>query len=277
MNKPKLYSTAIQPDTLEFVNVSIEVATGAVSIEAVDDSSGYAEFTVTANDGQSENNLAVATFSLEIRAVNDAPSIFALLSPDNETQFIEVGDTLQTFTWEVSDDVEGDAVSYMVSFFEEGVVTPFLTDTTNASELSLNVESFPRDVWVEWDVYSTDSQDTTWCEATRLMKVSSVVGVDESLALPEEFTLEQNYPNPFNPTTTIRYGLPVSSEVMLTIYDILGREVIVLIDGNSQEVGWYDVQWSGLNLSGEPVATGLYFGVLQAGTHRSIIKMMYLK
>ena len=229
---------------------------------------------VLVNDGEFADTVS---WIITVLPVNDAPSTFELLSPDNEVEFMNAGDTLQTFAWEVADDVEGDSVSYIISFFEEGLVNPFFADTTDESELTLNVESFPRDVWVEWDVYATDNQDTTWCESSRRIWVSSVVGIDESLALPEEFTLEQNYPNPFNPTTTIRYGLPESSEVMLTVYDILGREVIVLIDGNGQEAGWYDVQWSGLNRSGDPVSTGLYFGVLQAGSHRSIIKMMYLK
>ena len=269
-----LYS--IQPDTVEFVNVSIEVATGAVSIDAVDDSSGFAEFTVTANDGQSENNLAVATFSLEIQSVNDAPAPFSLSSPSTETQFMDVGDTLQTFAWEYAGDAEGDSVTYYITFFEAGLDTAFSAFETGTTELSLNVEDFPRDVWVEWDVFASDGVDTTWCAAPWVVKVSSVVGIDE-IALPEQFTLKQNYPNPFNPTTTIRYGLPESSEVTLTIYDILGREVIVLVDGNSQNAGWYEVYWNGLDKYKHLVETGLYFAVIELPADREIIKMLLLK
>jgi len=87
--------------------------------------------------------------------------------------------------------------------------------------------------------------------------VTSVTG--ESGHQPVAFSLEQNYPNPFNPSTTIRYELPISSRVRLGMYDILGREVSVLVN-EWKSAGEYEVKFDGSDLS-----SGVYFYRLQAG------------
>lgn len=74
---------------------------------------------------------------------------------------------------------------------------------------------------------------------------------------PKKFALRQNYPNPFNPTTRIRYELPVSSDVSLKIYNILGQEVTTLIN-RTQKAGYHELQWNGQNKSGLRVSSGVY-------------------
>jgi hypothetical protein len=76
--------------------------------------------------------------------------------------------------------------------------------------------------------------------------------------IPREYVLEQNYPNPFNPTTIIRYQLPVESKVSLKIFDVLGREVSVLVD-DVQGDGYKELEW---NVTSNP--SGLYFLELKA-------------
>ena len=100
--------------------------------------------------------------------------------------------------------------------------------------------------------------------------------VDENILKPVKFTLQQNYPNPFNPVTQIEYGLPVASHVHLAIYDLLGREVVTLVDG-IQEAGYRSVSWHGMNRSGNGVGVGMYFYVIQAGDFRQVKKMILLK
>ncbi|MHB8580552.1 MAG: T9SS type A sorting domain-containing protein [Ignavibacteriaceae bacterium] len=92
----------------------------------------------------------------------------------------------------------------------------------------------------------------------------------ESL-VPMEYTLYQNYPNPFNPSTIISYQLPVSSKVVLKIYDLLGRDVATLVN-KEQTTGNYKVRFNGNNL-----ASGVYFYRLKAGNFAETKKLVLLK
>lgn len=103
-----------------------------------------------------------------------------------------------------------------------------------------------------------------------------VVSNDEDPSLPESFELNQNYPNPFNPTTTIQYSLPEVSSVNITVFDIRGQEVTALLEV-SKSSGNYEVQWNGLDQSGNAVSTGVYLARLQAGEYTQTIKMLYLR
>lgn len=67
--------------------------------------------------------------------------------------------------------------------------------------------------------------------------------VKEDNSLPKEFKLEQNYPNPFNPSTMIKFGIPEQSKVLIKIYDILGSEVLTLLN-EEKEVGWYEIKFN---------------------------------
>lgn len=87
----------------------------------------------------------------------------------------------------------------------------------------------------------------------------------------DDFLLGQNYPNPFNPVTVIDYSLPSNSFVTLKVYDILGKEVITLVNKN-QEAGGYKVEFNGTNLP-----SGLYIYKLTAGNYTSTKKMMLLR
>ena len=91
-----------------------------------------------------------------------------------------------------------------------------------------------------------------------------------------EFGLEQNTPNPFNPITAIQYSLAEASRVRLTIYNVLGQEVRVLVDEN-QSPGVYNLQWDGRDASGRNVSTGLYLYRLEAGSNIAVRKMIFVK
>ena len=75
--------------------------------------------------------------------------------------------------------------------------------------------------------------------------------------LPESYSLGPNYPNPFNPTTKIRYELPEDSFTELRIYDLMGREIRTLVNGN-ETAGYKNVLWDGKDMFDNPVSSGMY-------------------
>jgi xylan 1,4-beta-xylosidase len=93
---------------------------------------------------------------------------------------------------------------------------------------------------------------------------------------PFTFSLEQNYPNPFNSMTHIRFSVPSSSDVTLKVYDIMGREVVTLVD-TEQPAGVYDIEFSvGASQRFTP-ASGVYFYRLEAGNYTATKKMLLLR
>jgi hypothetical protein len=116
------------------------------------------------------------------------------------------------------------------------------------------------------------------------LKVPSLTGVDERLPLstmPTQFSLDQNYPNPFNPTTHFRFTIaefppeadaPLARRfVSLKIYDVLGREVATLVDGEKKP-GVYEMTFTASRLS-----SGVYYYRLSAGSYTEVKRMMVVR
>ena len=104
-----------------------------------------------------------------------------------------------------------------------------------------------------------------------VITASGPVGVEVSPELPAELELAQNYPNPFNPATVISYALPEQTQVRLAVYDMLGRTVAVLVDGQ-QAPGRYDVTWDASNLS-----SGVYIYRLEVAGRTLTRRMSMIK
>jgi len=98
-----------------------------------------------------------------------------------------------------------------------------------------------------------------------------IVGVKEIPNKPAQFSLHQNYPNPFNLVTRIQYFLPVSTDVSLRVYDILGREVAILVDG-FVEAGVHETL-----LNGKELSSGVYFYRLEARGFVESKKLLLMK
>ncbi len=96
-------------------------------------------------------------------------------------------------------------------------------------------------------------------------------GVEDEL-LPDKFILKQNYPNPFNPSTIIEYNLPEATKVTLKIYDLMGREVKTLVDGEFQSKGLYKYF-----LNAGELTSGVYFYKLTTDKYSSTKKMILLR
>jgi flagellar hook assembly protein FlgD len=100
--------------------------------------------------------------------------------------------------------------------------------------------------------------------------------VESQAPLPERFGLSQNYPNPFNPITFIDFSLPQPSNVRIEVFNLLGQSVATLTDGN-RPAGYHTVSWNGLDASGAPVASGVYFYRLTADEFRASNKMLLVR
>jgi len=106
---------------------------------------------------------------------------------------------------------------------------------------------------------------------TILRTSSGVTWVAWDGEAPNEYKLTQNYPNPFNPSTTIKYELPKSSEIRLSVFDLLGPEAAVLVDERT-EAGVHEVKFDASNLS-----TGVYLYRLTAGSFVQTRNLLLLK
>jgi hypothetical protein len=116
--------------------------------------------------------------------------------------------------------------------------------------------------------------DDNWMDVwTEFDPVNYPVSVDENelSGVPTSFSVSQNYPNPFNPSTKIVYTVTEASNVNLTVYDVLGREVEVLVNG-FKSAGIYE-----LNFNAENLPSGLYLYTFEAGSTRITKKMTLLK
>ncbi|MBT3230141.1 MAG: T9SS type A sorting domain-containing protein [Candidatus Marinimicrobia bacterium] len=101
------------------------------------------------------------------------------------------------------------------------------------------------------------------------------VSINEHDIFPSSFGLVA-YPNPFNPRASISYTVPFTADIKLSVFNIAGQTVQVIVDSN-QEPGSYKVHWNGLNHSGRQVSAGMYFIRLQAHEHSQVVKILYIK
>ncbi len=99
---------------------------------------------------------------------------------------------------------------------------------------------------------------------------TSVEAADQS-PLPVKYRLEQNYPNPFNPSTTIEFAVPLATQVTITLYDMLGRQVATLVDDEYQP-GSYHITFEAGDLP-----SGVYVYRIQAGNFSAAKKFLLMK
>jgi hypothetical protein len=118
----------------------------------------------------------------------------------------------------------------------------------------------------------TDSHVGSYSSVSRRPLPETITGVkDKGEQNPSTFCLNQNYPNPFNPTTHIKFDLKNNGFVKLTVYDILGREVKILVN-EYRRTGKYEVEWNA-----ESFPSGIYFYKIQAGMFVDVKKMLLIR
>ena len=163
-----------------------------------------------------------------------------------------------------------------------------LTDATG----SYTIEAVPVGT-VNLDIDREEfnaSQGTVNVAATtfRMNNINFVISPVSSTSVnghsgtPVRYSLAQNYPNPFNPSTAIRYDIPVNSAVTIKIFNVLGQEIVTLVNGNVA-AGTHELEWSGKDNSGRSVASGIYFyrinakAIIGGEEYSSVRKMVLLE
>ena len=94
--------------------------------------------------------------------------------------------------------------------------------------------------------------------------------------IPNRYALGQNYPNPFNPSTTIQFELPDESHTKISIYNLLGREIIQLVN-ETYKAGYHEVIWNGKDSYGRTIPSGMYLYRMNANSFSSTRKLVFLK
>ena len=127
---------------------------------------------------------------------------------------------------------------------------------------------------LEYDVRAYYSIENTYSDPTWSVVYGEVFKKDEDnyskINVPTEFSIS-NYPNPFNPETNINYELPKSGNVIIKVFDILGKEVAELVN-ESKGIGYYNVKFNGSELP-----SGIYIYSIQAGKVQLSKKMLLIK
>jgi hypothetical protein len=114
--------------------------------------------------------------------------------------------------------------------------------------------------------------DLNWFPSKKAEWVKLTDVTDFYQAVPSRFSVEQNYPNPFNPSTVIKYSVPSTSDVVVKVYNVLGKEIATLVNVKQQAAGEYSVRFDAHNL-----ASGVYFYTMTAGNFNVTKKMIFMK
>ncbi|MBI5404244.1 MAG: T9SS type A sorting domain-containing protein [Ignavibacteriae bacterium] len=127
------------------------------------------------------------------------------------------------------------------------------------------------------DSASLNVTSTSNTDSINFLLSRYTVGINQiSSEVPSEFKLFQNFPNPFNPTTIIKFQIKDSRLVTLKVYDILGKEVAVLVNAKLQP-GEYETQFPNISITNNQLPSGIYFYRLQTENFSEIKRMVLLK
>ena len=180
-------------------------------------------------------------------------------------------ETYVILTWDPA--TEDDFQYYLL---ERSTDEEFTEGNTVSNYLMSN---YFEDNTLEYDTeyfYRVSFLASDWSELSEVLSVTLQWMSVDGDQLPKTFALHQNYPNPFNPVTNLSYDLPEDAMVTIAIYDMMGKVVRTLVNGQ-QSAGYKTLQWNATNNGGRPISAGLYIYTIQAGTFNQTRKMILLK
>jgi len=153
-----------------------------------------------------------------------------------------------------------DSASWKLQSFN---ITPFVSGSANMLVRFRD----SSDSNTNWDGWYVDNINVTAYQVAP----TGIGGNNNNANLPTKYELGQNYPNPFNPVTKINFALPEDGFVKITIYDLIGRELMILLNEN-KTAGFYSVDFNG-----EGISSGFYFYKMESNSFVETKKMMLIK
>ena len=160
------------------------------------------------------------------------------------------------------------------------VVTGQIEDTAALGEDEPHEKYFTGPIWPAYKNYYgaannlTAGADNAYAEI--ITDSGSEVQHKGNLNKVVSYKLIQNYPNPFNPSTLIDYQVPEYTNVTITVYSVLGKELRILVN-DYKEAGNYQVEWDGRDNEGRRVASGLYFYQMSTVNYQAVKKLIIQK
>jgi len=268
---------------LDSYDLSLGIEEDTLSITTTPDFNGDVPITMFVSDSEFFDS---TSFIVTVNPVNDPPMDFSLISPTILDTIQISSDTDETvpFTWEPSFDVDSD-VTYKLVVTLDYFGTVYTNEYGNITDTTTSISTYeyvvlmtnlilPR--WkMDYVIEASDQDFTIVSEVGEFVFENTSLSVND-MVIPEVFALHQNYPNPFNPTTKIRYDLPETEFVSITIYNVIGHKIKSLVS-IKQEAGYRSIIWDATNDYGQPVSAGMYIYSIQAGEFRQTKKMVLLK
>ena len=126
-----------------------------------------------------------------------------------------------------------------------------------------------EEVWLTQQGVIEGKDDVVEAAIEWINNASSVKNNENEII--QDYRLDQNFPNPFNPTTKIKYQIPELSFITLKVFDVLGKEVMILVN-EEKAAGYYKVEFNASLLT-----SGIYFYQLKAGNYIETKKMIFIK
>jgi uncharacterized lipoprotein YddW (UPF0748 family) len=196
------------------------------------------------------------------------PSTISLVFPENNTGNLPIDSLL---IW--NGDQSADTYELMFARSADFAPSTIVIDTTGLTDTTLAYSNLLYNTFYFWKVRAINQYGTgNWSQTFRFKTLLDPSSVDEITSIADEYLLEQNYPNPFNPSTMIRFNLSEAGFVNLTVYNILGEEVMQLINNKFFNSGSYQVDFDASQLP-----SGIYLYRINVNDFSASRKMMFIK
>ena len=207
---------------------------------------------------------STSTISITVVNVDRAPIFTSVLPPNQIAVVNKPTPVIYSFQYEASDP-DGDVVTYSLS---SGPAGSSIDPNTGLFTWGPTSDQVGQMYTVT--VKATDGTLTTKTSQT-IAASTTITGVARVNTMPTEYNLSQNYPNPFNPTTSIQFSIPKESFVKLSVFNVIGQRIQVLVSQN-MSAGNYKVNFDASKLN-----SGMYIYRIETADYTSVRKMLLVK